>query len=69
VLTLQHRALTGLAGDGHLGLSLATLDDLVEQLTTFNLVEFRSRVAAVRLELTMESNIHRLAELYEVVAG
>lgn len=69
VLTSQHRALTRLVHDGHLGLNLATLDDLVGQLTTFNLVEFRSRVAAVRLEFTMESNIHRLVELYEVVAG
>jgi glycosyltransferase involved in cell wall biosynthesis len=69
VLTLQHRALARLFGDGHLGLSLTTLDDLVGQLTRVNLVELRSRVAAERLELTMESNIHRLAELYEVVAG
>ena len=69
VVTLRHRALARLFGDGQLGLSLATLDDLVGQLTTVNMVELRSRVAAVRLELTMESNIHRLAELYEVVAG
>jgi hypothetical protein len=33
------------------------------------LVELRSRIATVRLELTMESNIPRLAELYEMVAG
>ena len=32
VLTLRHRALARLVGDGHLGLSLATLDDLLAQL-------------------------------------
>jgi hypothetical protein len=69
VLTLRHRALARFFGDGHLGLSLATLDDLAAQLTAANVVELRSRVAAARLELTMESNIHRLAELYDVVAG
>jgi hypothetical protein len=69
VLTLRHRALARLIGEGHLGLTLATLDDLVGQLMTVDVIELRSRVAAVRLELTMESNIHQLAELYEVVAG
>jgi glycosyltransferase involved in cell wall biosynthesis len=68
VLTFQHRALARLVGESRLGLSLATLDDLVGQLKTVNVVELRSRVAAVRLELTTESKIHRLAELYEVVA-
>jgi hypothetical protein len=33
------------------------------------MVELRRRVAAARLGLTMEANIHRLAELYEAVAG
>jgi glycosyltransferase involved in cell wall biosynthesis len=69
VLTLGHRALTRLVGDGGLGLSLATLDNLVAQLSAVNVVELRHRIAAARFELTVEANIHRLTELYEAVAG
>jgi hypothetical protein len=67
VLTLQHRALSRLVGGG-LGLSLATLDDLCGQLAAVDLVEVRHRIAAARLELTVEANIHQLVELYEAVA-
>jgi glycosyltransferase involved in cell wall biosynthesis len=69
VLTLRHRALSRLVGDGGLGLSLATFDDLVAQLSAVDVVELRRRIAAARYELTVEANIHRLAELYEAVAG
>jgi hypothetical protein len=69
VLTLRHRALTRLVGDGHLGLSLATLDDLLAQLAAADVVAMRSRIAAARLELTVEANIHRLVALYSAVAG
>jgi glycosyltransferase involved in cell wall biosynthesis len=69
VLTLRHRALSRLVGDGRLGLSLATLDDLVGQLAAVDVAELRRRVAAARLELTVEANIHRLAELYGSVAA
>ncbi len=68
-LTLRHRALVRLIGDGHLGLSLATLDDLLAQLAAVDIVELRGRVAAARLELTVEANIHRLADIYLRVAG
>jgi hypothetical protein len=56
-------------GDGHLGLSLATLDDLLAQLGAADVVAMRSRIADARLELTAEANIHRLAALYLTVAG
>jgi glycosyltransferase involved in cell wall biosynthesis len=69
VLTLGHRALSRQVGDGGLGLSLATLDDLVGQLSALDVVAFRRRIAAARFELTVEANIHRLAELYQAVAG
>jgi glycosyltransferase involved in cell wall biosynthesis len=69
VLTLRHRALSRFVGDGGLGVSLASLDDLVGQLAAVDVVELRRRIAAARFELTVESNIHRLAELYEEVAG
>jgi Glycosyl transferase 4-like domain len=68
VLTLGHRALSRLVRDAGLGLSLATLDNLVGQLAALDLVELRRRLASARLELTVEANIHRLAELYEAVA-
>jgi glycosyltransferase involved in cell wall biosynthesis len=67
VLTLGHRALSRLVGDGYLGLSLATLDDLVGQLAALDLVEVRRHIASTRLELTVEANIHRLSDLYEAV--
>jgi glycosyltransferase involved in cell wall biosynthesis len=67
VLTLGHRALSRLVGDGGLGHSLATLDDLDGQLAELDLVELRRRIAAARLSLTVEANIHRLRELYEHV--
>ena len=69
VVTLGHRALSRLVVEGGLGLSLATFDDLVGQLSELDLVEVRRRIAAARLRLTVESNIHRLAELYEAVAS
>jgi glycosyltransferase involved in cell wall biosynthesis len=69
VLTLEHRALSQLVGENGLGLSLATFDDLAGQLSAVDLVELRGRIAAARLELTVEANIDRLAELYEAVAG
>jgi hypothetical protein len=34
-----------------------------------DVVELRYHIAAVRLELTVEANIHRLAALYLTVAG
>jgi glycosyltransferase involved in cell wall biosynthesis len=67
VLTLEHRALSRLVGNGGLGLSLATLDDLVGQLAALDLVEVRRRIASARLQLTVEANIHRLSELYETI--
>jgi glycosyltransferase involved in cell wall biosynthesis len=69
ILTLGHRALSRLVGNGCLGLSLATFDDLVGQLSALDLVELRRRIAAARFELTVEANIHRLADLYEAVIG
>jgi glycosyltransferase involved in cell wall biosynthesis len=69
ILTLRHRALARLVDDGRLGLSLATLDDFREQLVAVDVVELRYRIAAVRFELTVEANIHRLAALYLTVAG
>ena len=68
VLTLQHRALSRLLGD-RLGLTLTTLDDLAGQLAAVDVAELRRHIAETRLELTVEANIHRLAELYETVAG
>jgi hypothetical protein len=69
ILTLRHRALTRLVGDGHLGLSLATFDDLPAQLAAADVVAMRSRIADARLGLTMEANIHHLGALYSAVAG
>ncbi len=67
VLTLTHRALSRLVTEGGLGLSLADIDDLVGQLSVVDVVALRRRIAAIRLELTVEANIHRLAEFYEMV--
>ena len=69
ILTLRHRALARLVDGGRLGVSLATLDDLLEQLAVVDVIELRRHIAAVRHELTVEANIHRLAALYLTVAG
>jgi glycosyltransferase involved in cell wall biosynthesis len=69
VLTLGHRALARLITEGGLGLSLGSFDDLIAQLSAVDAVELRRRIAAIRLELTVEANIHRLTDLYETVAG
>jgi glycosyltransferase involved in cell wall biosynthesis len=69
VLTLGHRALARLVGEGYFGLSLATLDDLLGQLSAVDLVELRGRIAAARLDLTVEANIGRLSKLYEAAVG
>jgi glycosyltransferase involved in cell wall biosynthesis len=69
VLTLEHRALSRLISDSGFGLSLRTFDDLIGQLTAVDLVVVRGRIAAARLELTVEANIHRLVELYETIVG
>jgi glycosyltransferase involved in cell wall biosynthesis len=67
VLTLGHRALSRFVGDGNLGLSLATLDNLVDQLAALDVVQLRRRIASARHELTAEANIHRLVDLYDAV--
>jgi glycosyltransferase involved in cell wall biosynthesis len=67
VLTLGHRALSRFVGDGKLGLSLATLDNLAGQLAALDVVQLRRRIASARHELTVEANIHRLVDLYEAV--
>ncbi|MFN2469690.1 MAG: glycosyltransferase [Gaiellaceae bacterium] len=69
ILTLRHRALSRLVGAGGLGLALSTFDDLIGQLAAVDLAELRRRIAAARPELTVEANIHHLAELYEEVTG
>jgi glycosyltransferase involved in cell wall biosynthesis len=69
ILTLRHRALTRLVGDGQLGLSLVTLDDLRAQLAAADVAAMRSCIADARRKLTVEANIHRLAALYSAVAG
>jgi hypothetical protein len=69
VLTLRHRALSRLIDDRRLGLTLTTLDHLAGQLAALDVVELRRRTAAARHELTVEANIHRLAELYETVGA
>ncbi len=69
ILTLQHRALSRLVGEGSLGVSLTTLDDLGAQLAAIDVVELRRQIESVRLELTVEANIHRLIELYVRLSG
>jgi glycosyltransferase involved in cell wall biosynthesis len=68
VLTLGHRALARFVGDGNLGLSLATLDNVAGQLAALDVVQLRRRIASARHELTVEANIQRLVDLYETFA-
>jgi glycosyltransferase involved in cell wall biosynthesis len=69
ILTLDHRALGRLVEDHGVGVRLATLDGLADQLRSVDVEALRRRVAKARPELTVEANIHRIVELYEAVAA
>jgi glycosyltransferase involved in cell wall biosynthesis len=65
VLTLRHKALARLIEAHGLGVVLNGLDSLEEQLDALDLVALRRRVAAIRFDFTVESQIGRLLELYD----
>jgi glycosyltransferase involved in cell wall biosynthesis len=69
VVTLRHRALSRFVDESGVGVSLVTCADLIGRLSAVDMVELRRRIAAIRFELTVEANIHRLADLYETVTS
>jgi glycosyltransferase involved in cell wall biosynthesis len=68
VLTLRHRALERFVREHGVGLVLEDVDDLAAQLDAVDLPALRRQVIALRRELTVERNIHRVVDLYEALA-
>jgi glycosyltransferase involved in cell wall biosynthesis len=68
VVTLGHRALARFLGERGLGVSLGAVEDLRPALETIDLAELRRRVAAVRLDFTVESRIGEVLDVYAAVA-
>ena len=69
VVTLGHKAIRRFLRERGLGICLERISDLTPELARRDLERLRRRVAAARHELTVEANVHRLAELYERVAS
>jgi glycosyltransferase involved in cell wall biosynthesis len=70
ILTLNHRALRRLVREKGVGIALGAPSELASELARRDLTKIRRRVAAARIHLTVEHNIHRLTGLYErLVAG
>ena len=65
VVTLDHRALARFVRENGVGVALAAPEELGDALARLDLAALRRRVAAARLELTVEANVGRLVELYE----
>jgi glycosyltransferase involved in cell wall biosynthesis len=69
VLTLDHRALADFLVAEGVGVSLASLDDLAEQVAALDLVALRARAAQARERFTIEGAIGSIVDLYEEVMG
>ena len=65
ILTLNHRALRRLVREKGVGIALGAPSELASELARRDIAKLRRRVAAVRMTLTVENNIHRLGELYD----
>jgi glycosyltransferase involved in cell wall biosynthesis len=69
VITLQHRALRRMLGEEGVGIALDDVGELGSALAAADVVALRRRVAELRSQFTVESQIARIAALYRDVAG
>jgi glycosyltransferase involved in cell wall biosynthesis len=69
VITLGHQAIKRLVEDEGLGVALESVDELEARLAQEDLPALRRRVEEARPSLTVESNITRLTDFYEALAG
>jgi glycosyltransferase involved in cell wall biosynthesis len=69
VITLGHRAMKRFLEAHGLGIALASVDELDARLAEVDLPVLRQRVAAARLDFTVEANIERLTDFYAALAG
>jgi glycosyltransferase involved in cell wall biosynthesis len=65
----RHRALARELRRLGVGLVVDPHEDLAGRLAEADLEGMRARARAVRSELTVEANVHRLLEVYEAIAG
>ena len=69
VLTMGHRAIARLVAERGIGLDLATIDDLGDQLRAADTAALRRAAATARLDLTAEANIGPVVDLYKTLVG
>jgi glycosyltransferase involved in cell wall biosynthesis len=69
VITLQHRALRRMLGAEGVGMALYDVSELASALASADVAGLRRRVAERRERYTVESQIARIAALYDEVAA
>ena len=69
VLTLRHRALRRILREEGVGIALDDVSELAAALADADFAALRRRVAETRERFTVEAQIHRVAALYQEVAG
>ena len=69
MITLQHRALRRMLGEEGVGIALDDVGELASALASADVVGLRRRVAERRERYTVESQISRIAALYDEVAA
>jgi glycosyltransferase involved in cell wall biosynthesis len=69
VITLQHRALRRMLCEEGVGFALDDVGELASALASADVAELRRRVAERRERYTVESQISRIAALYDEVAA
>ena len=69
VITLQHRALRRMLGEEGVGIALDDVSELASALASADVARLRRRVAERRERYTVESQIARIAALYDEVAA
>ncbi len=69
VITLQHTALRRMLGEEGVGIALGDVGELAEAVAAADITALRRRVAARRERYTVESQVSRIAALYDEVAA
>ena len=69
VLTTGHQAIARFVTERGVGVDLSGLEDLADRLAALDTASLRERVAATRLEHTVEANMQPVVDLYKTLAG
>ncbi len=69
VIAFRHKAIQRFIGENGIGLIVKDVDELPELLGTIDVSKFRERVMIARRKLTFESNIPKIVNFYNRIAG